>query len=117
MTSPAPEPHIPASPRDDTPTEAYPAERTAPTGSAEPATPFENVSGPIDPPTTPTPRLRPRFGTIFWGILLLAVAAYVAVANLIPTPLDPTLWLLGGVIAIGLGLIVAGVAAAARRAG
>jgi len=112
MTSPTPEPHVPALSRDDTPAEAHPAEEASPT------TPYKNVtSDPVGVPTAPAPRLRPRFGTIFWGILLLAVAAYVAVANLIPTPLDPTLWLLGGVIAIGLGLIVAGVAAAARRAG
>ena len=71
-----------------------------------------------DMPTTAaaTPRLRPRFGTIFWGILLLAFATYMVVFTLLPAPPDPTLWLLGGVIAVGLGLVVAGIAAAARRA-
>ncbi|SEM70355.1 hypothetical protein E3O25_15425 [Cryobacterium sp. TMT1-3] len=62
------------------------------------------------------PRLRPRFGTILWGILLLAFATYMVVFTLLPVPPDPTLWLLGGVIAVGLGLVVAGIAAAARRA-
>ena len=62
-----------------------------------------------------TPRLRPRFGTILWGILLLAFATYMVVSTLLPAPPDPTLWLLGGVIAVGLGLVVAGIAAAARR--
>ena len=65
---------------------------------------------------TATPRLRPRFGTILWGILLLAFATYMVVFTLLPAPPDPTLWLLGGVIAVGLGLVVAGIAAAARRA-
>ena len=61
-------------------------------------------------------RLRPRFGTILWGILLLTLATYMVVLTLLPVPPDPTLWLLGGVIAVGLGLVVAGIAAAARRA-
>ncbi|TFD61681.1 hypothetical protein E3T39_06505 [Cryobacterium suzukii] len=72
-----------------------------------------------DRPTTTAaamPRLRPRFATILWGILLLAFAAYMVVFTLLPAPPDPTLWLLGGVIAVGLGLVVAGIAAAARRA-
>jgi hypothetical protein len=52
-----------------------------------------------------------------WGVVLLAFAVYVVVVQLVPTPPDPTLWLLGGIIAIGLTLVVAGIAAAARRAG
>jgi hypothetical protein len=34
----------------------------------------------------------------------------------VPGETDPALWLLGGVILMGLVLIVAGIAAAARRA-
>jgi hypothetical protein len=60
---------------------------------------------------------RPLFGTIFWGVLLLAFAAFMAVWTVLPTVPDPTLWLLGGVIAIGVALVVAGIAAASRRAG
>jgi len=63
------------------------------------------------------PRLRPRFAPIVWGAILLAFAAYVVVAAVLPTPPDPTFWLLGGIITVGLTLVVAGVAAAARRAG
>ena len=62
-------------------------------------------------------RARPRFGTIFWGVVLLAFAAFMAVMTLLPQPADLTLWLLGGVIAIGVLLIIVGVIAASRRAG
>ena len=75
------------------------------------------VTVPGTAPTASVAKLRPRFGTIFWGVLLFTAAAYTIVSMLVPAPLDPTLWLLGSVIAIGLGLVVAGVAAAARRAG
>ncbi|WP_233563907.1 hypothetical protein [Cryobacterium tepidiphilum] len=60
-------------------------------------------------------RRGPRFGTIFWGVVLLVFAAFMAVWTLQPTHLDPTLWLLGSVIALGLLLVVAGIAAAFRR--
>ena len=74
-----------------------------------------NTETPAEPPVSAA-RLRPRFGTILWGVLLLTFAAYMVVFTLLPVPPDPTLWLLGGVIAVGLGLVVAGIAAAARRA-
>lgn len=61
-------------------------------------------------------RRGPRFGTIFWGVVLLVFAAFMAVWTLQPTDLDPTLWLLGSVIVLGLLLVVAGIAAAFRRA-
>jgi outer membrane biosynthesis protein TonB len=62
-------------------------------------------------------RHRPLFGTIFWGVILLAFAAFMVVWTLQPGSPDPTLWLLGGVIVVGLLLVVAGIAAASRRAG
>lgn len=64
-----------------------------------------------------TKRGRPLFGTIFWGLVLLAFAAFMVVWTLQPGSPDPTLWLLGGVIVVGLLLVVAGIAAASRRAG
>ena len=76
-----------------------------------------NQAAPVGEATASAARLRPRFGTILWGILLLAFAAYMVVLTLLPVPPDPTLWLIGGVIAVGLGLVVAGIAAAARHAG
>ena len=63
------------------------------------------------------PRRRPLFGTIIWGVILLALAGYVLLGVLAPAPADLTLWLLGGVILIGLLLIVVGIIAALRRAG
>ena len=84
-----------------------------------------------DPGTTPDaelPTARPaegapsatrpaRFGTILWGVLLLVFAAFMVVWTVVPTGPDPTLWLLGAVIATGLLLVVAGIVAASRRAG
>lgn len=67
--------------------------------------------------TAPAARRRPLFATIFWGVMLLAFAAFMVVCTVMPTTPDPTLLLLGGVIAIGLVLVAAGIAAASRRAG
>jgi len=88
------------------------ADTTAPTPTATAG--FFAPKADATPPASAA-RLRPRFGPILWGILLLAFAIYMVVFTLLPVPPDPTLWLLGGVIAVGLGLIVAGIAAAARR--
>ena len=60
------------------------------------------------------PRRRPLFGTISWGVILLALAGYVLLGVLVPAPADLTLWLLGSVIMIGLLLIVVGIVAALR---
>lgn len=62
-------------------------------------------------------RSRPLFGTIFWGVVLLTFASFMVITTLFPVSLDPTLWLVGSVIVIGLLLVVAGIAAASRRAG
>jgi len=67
-------------------------------------------------PATPARRRHPLFGTIFWGTVLLAFSGFITYRTLVPGETDPALWLLGGVILMGLVLIVAGIAAAARRA-
>jgi hypothetical protein len=87
---------------------AAPTSPTSPTAADLPAEPAASVTRRRD---------RPLFGTIFWGVLLLAFAAFMVVWTALPTVPDPTLWLLGGVIAIGVALVVAGIAAASRRAG
>lgn len=100
------------------PTVPYPESALPPRETVETPNFFApNTDAPtVDTALPAVPRLRPRFATILWGILLLALATYVVVFTLLPVPPDPTLWLLGGVIAVGLGLVVAGIAAAARRA-
>ncbi|ROS74856.1 hypothetical protein EDF24_2293 [Curtobacterium sp. PhB130] len=74
-----------------------------------------------DDPTTstpvPAPRPRPsaRFGTIFWGVLLLVFAAAMAVTALPWFSVDPTTLALGACIAAGVLLVVAGIASVIAR--
>ena len=85
---------------------------TAPAPSAAPA--------PAAPAPAATParrRRRPLFPTILWGILMLALAAFIAARELVPGDLDLVTWMLTAVVAIGILLVVAGIAAASRRAG
>lgn len=78
---------------------------TQPTGSD---TPF--------PSNEHSERLRPRFGTIFWGVILLVFAAFMVTNAIVPFVLDPTTWVIAALVAGGVVLVVAGVAAAVRRA-
>jgi hypothetical protein len=112
--------HIPPAAGPATPPRTAPADRNSGTArcfgpDARPADP-RHTSDP-DFGTQPGVGRRPLFATIFWGVLLLAFAAFMVVWTVLPATPDPTLWLLGGVIAIGLVLVAAGIAAASRRAG
>lgn len=69
------------------------------------------------PETAALPKRRPLFPTILWGVLMLALAAFIAARELVPGGLDLVTWLLTAVVGIGLLLVVAGIAAASRRAG
>lgn len=90
---------------------------TTPTASSTPTAPdAARTSGSTAVGATPA-RGRPIFGTIFWGVVLLTFAAFMVVRTVFPVGQDPTLWLVGSVILIGLLLLVAGIAAASRRAG
>lgn len=60
-------------------------------------------------------RLRPRFGTIFWGVILLVFAAFMVTTALVPFVLDPSTWIIAGLVAGGVVLVIAGIAAAVRR--
>ncbi|MFO7689890.1 MAG: hypothetical protein R6W83_04945 [Cryobacterium sp.] len=84
---------------------------------------------PADPVPVPAPapapapvradapvRHRPRFGTIGWGALLLGLATFMVARTLAPAAIDPARWLLAAVVAVGLVLVVAGIAAAVRSA-
>ena len=110
MTSltPEPPPYFP-------PAEPYLAPGSPPPLAPEPTTYL--APEPAPPAASVRPRSRPLFGTIVWGVILLALAGYVLLGVLVPAGADPTLWLLGGVILIGLLLIVVGIIAALRRAG
>ena len=109
--TPEPTHPLPPEPQYLSPEPPYPA--------AEPPHPAAPVPVPVPayPEASVPPRRRPLFGTIIWGVLLLALAGYVLFRVLVPAPADPTLWLLGGVIVIGLLLIIVGVIAALRRSG
>ena len=97
----------------------------ATTGSTAPTTPLGTPTSET-PPATPAPepaamvlpkRRRPLFPTILWGALMLALAAFISARELVPGGFDFTTWLLTAVVGIGILLIVAGIAAASRRAG
>lgn len=60
-------------------------------------------------------RRGPVFGTIFWGALLLVIAFIVGIQAVPAVSIDPTVLLIGAVVALGCLLVVAGVAAALRR--
>jgi hypothetical protein len=71
---------------------------------------------PAQPWTAPEPeRLRPRFGTIFWGVILLVFAAFMVTNAIVPFVVDPSTWVIGALVAGGIVLVVAGIAAAVRR--
>jgi hypothetical protein len=80
--------------------ETTPVDQTTPMGETAPA---------------PGPRRTPRFGTIFWGVVLLVFAAAMAVTALPWFDVDPTTLLLGACLAAGVLLVVAGVAAVIAR--
>ena len=97
----------------------------ATTGSTAPTTPLGTPTSET-PPATPAAepaamvlpkRRRPLFPTILWGALMLALAAFISARELVPGGFDFTTWLLTAVVGIGILLIVAGIAAASRRAG
>lgn len=89
--------------------------QTVPNASA--TLPSPTMPEAVAPPagSSTTPRRNPLFGTILWGTLALAFAGFMVFRTLVPGSMDPSLWLLGGVIATGLVLVVAGVAAAMRH--
>jgi len=90
-------------PLNSTPTTSTPTDSAAPTDTS--------------PAAVPLPRRRPLFPTILWGAMMLALAAYFAARELVPGGFDPVTWFLTAVVGIGLLLVVAGIAAASRRAG
>lgn len=74
------------------------------------------------PPTAPAPAPVPvrarrgaRFGTIFWGVVLLVCAVAMAVNALPVLSVDPTTLLLAACLTAGALLVVAGLVAVFTR--
>jgi len=65
---------------------------------------------------SPTGERGPLYGTVVWGLTLLAVAAIFAVPILYGPIENPSLWILWGIAVLGLLLLAAGIMAAVRRA-
>ncbi|MFC0673366.1 hypothetical protein [Brachybacterium hainanense] len=75
---------------------------------------------PPEPATAPDPALPPRvqgplFSTILWGLVLLVFAAAVLASLLPGLSWDPAVLAIGALVALGLLLLLAGLAAALRR--
>ncbi|MET1052006.1 MAG: hypothetical protein ABWX65_05135 [Mycetocola sp.] len=105
-----------------------PTERIDPVTTAPPASPSaddpagwfdidtsQTAQQPATLPSATTTRLPARFGTILWGVLLLGFAAVMIANSVTPFDVDPVTWLIGGLIAAGALLVIAGIAAAVRR--
>jgi len=106
---------LPASPENTAP-ENPALQNTAPQDTTPPHT-TPVASEPAAPAPEPLPPRRPLFATILWGALMLALAAFLAARELVPNGFDLVTWMLTAVVGIGLLLVVAGIAAASRRAG
>lgn len=114
----------PAADADPNATSAFPT-GAYPDTSQQPTVPLNTDAwaptaqpAPSAPSSASAPRRnRPRFATILWGVLLLVFAGFMVAVTVLPVAPDPILLLLGAVIAIGVALVAAGIAAASRRAG
>lgn len=98
------------------PLNSTPLDSTVPNSTPLNSNPVDSTPAPAAT-ADPLPRRRPLFATIFWGALMLALAAFMAARELVPGGFDLVTWLLTAIVGIGLLLVVAGIAAAARRAG
>ena len=112
-----PDAHTSADTEPDTAAYSPPTTSTAPTSAASTSTAPTGSAAAPQPAAAAVPRRRPLFSTMLWGALMLALAAFVAARELVPGELDLVTWLLTAVVGIGLLLVVAGIAAATRRAG
>jgi CHASE2 domain-containing sensor protein len=75
----------------------------------------DDTTPPSQATDAPRPRRSARFGTIFWGVVLLVFALAVAVPALPWFSVDPVTLLLVACITAGVLLVVAGVAAVVAR--
>ncbi|MCS5717990.1 hypothetical protein N1027_07550 [Herbiconiux sp. CPCC 205763] len=95
------------------PTTAAPASTTSTAPPTATATPTAAPAPPADAAKRPRPA---QFGTIVWGMLLLALCGFVALAQFGPgVDADRYLWAFIAVIAAGVALVAVGIVAAFRR--
>ena len=80
-----------------------------------PAGPATENDGTVPLKAVPAGRGPARFGTIFWGVLLLVFAVAMGVSALPMVEVDPTTLLLAGCIAAGVLLVAAGLVATFTR--
>ena len=64
----------------------------------------------------PTDHLRPRTGTIVWGVLVLAFCAFTSFQTVAPNRVDGTTFVIAAMIGIGLMLLAVGTAVVVRSA-
>lgn len=102
------------------------ADRTQPTGPAArpPSTSGATLAAPPDWTTTGEPanseddadrQGRPRVGTIVWGLIVIALAVVLILAELATLSLDMGQVVIGLLIGAGLALVVGGVISASNR--
>ena len=98
------------------PTEA-PSSPEAPQTAKAPDAPHTD---PLPEPTSATDRpgaqLRPRTGTIVWGVLVLAFCAFTSFQTVAPNQVDGTTFVIAAMIGIGLLLLAVGTAVVVRSA-
>lgn len=64
----------------------------------------------------PNDHLRPRTGTIVWGVLVLAFCAFTSFQTVAPNRVDGTTFVIAAMIGIGLMLLAVGAAVVVRSA-
>lgn len=106
-TSTGAEAPIPAAPLPAEPAVTLPAEPALPLPE-----PVEGSGAPSRP--LPVDRLRPRTGTIVWGVLVLAFCLYTGFQAVAPGSIDGTTFAIAAIIGLGLLLLAVGAAVVVR---
>lgn len=74
-------------------------------------------TGPLQDPHTAQPkrRSRPRTSPIVWGVIFLAVCAWITQQVFYPESVPPEVWVAGIVLGVGVVLLAVGIAVAIRN--
>lgn len=73
-----------------------------------------DVNGPAGGPVRPRPPLGPDLGAVLGGLVLVAVAAALALHEVLGTTWDWKFWAAGILVLAGLAVVVSSVVTAAR---